>query len=206
MILLHQHIRLADEAAMLAALPDWRRTEALRFRHALGRVQCAQSYLLLQEAFRQFISSSSSFSPSAHHLLTAPWQRTPEGKPYISALPHLHFNLSHCRDAVAVAVSDVPIGVDVESLGRYHESLARYVLSDSEFDQVQSSATPGVLFTRLWTQREAYAKCIGTGIIPADLPHLLEAASVTHTISTLEYIQEGYILSVCTPHNHNALL
>lgn len=185
MIVLHEHIRLSDEEALLARLPEWRRAVALRFKHAEGRVLCAQAYLLLQEAFKQFVG----------HEILDEWQFTPEGKPFLSAYPDVHFNVSHCRKAVAVAVADRPIGVDVEAFGRYKESLAKHVLSAEECQLVQQSPSPDEVFTRLWTQKEALVKCRGTGI--TDQLSTILVDTEAFCLTTYDYPEAGFVLTVC---------
>ena len=111
----------------------------------------------------------------------------------------LHFNLSHCRQAIACALSENPVGVDVESIGRYSESLARHVLSPDEFALVSSAPDPQIPFTRLWTQKEAVVKLTGRGI-DDDLPNLLYKYNNV-SLHTEEHLDKGYILSVATYKN-----
>ena len=108
----------------------------------------------------------------------------------------LHFNLSHCKKAVACVLSERPVGVDVETIGRYSESLARHVLSPDEFDLVSSSPTPQIPFIRLWTQKEAIVKLTGRGI-DDDLPNLLFKYNNV-VLHTEEHLDKGYILTVAT--------
>lgn len=138
----------------IASLPEWRRELALKFKFVQGRKECAFSYLLLCRALReQFgIDEQPVFEYGEH------------GKPSIVGHPEVHFNLSHCKSALACAVSDQPIGVDIEMFGRYSESLARYCMSDSEVERIMSAYNPDHEFTKLWTQKEAALKLTGDGI------------------------------------------
>lgn len=140
--------------AAIALLPGWRREKALKFKFAQGRKECAFSYLLLCRALKeQFgIEEQPVFGYGEHD------------KPYILGHPEVHFNLSHCKGAIACAVYDQPIGVDVEMVGRYNESLARYCMSDVEVEQILCSADPDFEFTKLWTKKEAALKLTGEGI------------------------------------------
>lgn len=38
------------------------------------------------------------------------------GKPYVDNYPGIHYNISHTRNAIAVAVSEENIGVDIEKI------------------------------------------------------------------------------------------
>ena len=177
--------------AAIAALPEWRRQKALRFKHEQGRKECACSYLLLCQALREVygITEQPSFAIGEH------------GKPELSfnsqlstLNSQLFFNLSHCKNAIACAVSSQPIGIDVECIGRYSESLARHVLSPEEFAQVSSAPDPQIPFTRLWTQKEAIVKLTGRGI-DDDLPNLLSKYNNV-SLHTEEHLDKGYVLTV----------
>lgn len=143
-----------DLDAAIASLPEWRREKALRFKFEQGRKECAFSYLLLCRALReQFgIEEQPVFGYGEHE------------KPYIVGHPDVHFNLSHCKGAIACAVFDHPIGVDVEVVGRYNESLARHCMTDAEVEQILVSDEPDYEFTSLWTKKEAALKLTGEGI------------------------------------------
>ena len=185
--------------AAIASLPAWRKEKALRFKHRQGRIECAFSYLLLCQALRETygITEQPSFLIGEH------------GKPELSLnskplalnskLSTLNFNISHCKQALAVVLSASPVGIDVESVGRYSESLARHVLNDSEFAEVSQSPNPQIPFTRLWTQKEAVVKLTGRGI-DDDLPNLLLKYNNV-SLHTEEHLAQGYILSVATYKN-----
>lgn len=149
-------MRLSEEEVLreIDNLPQWRREQALQFKFDLGKRQCLLSYKLLLKALKEVygIEEAPAFCYGEH------------GKPDLEAYPDIHFNISHCREAVACIVADVPVGVDVESVGRYSESVARYCMSDDEVNEIESSASPQETFTLLWTKKEAAVKCLGTGI------------------------------------------
>ena len=170
--------------AALAALPQWRRDKALRFRHAQGRKECAFAYLLLCRALRQVygIDEQPRFQVGEH------------GKPTLVGHPGVHFNLSHCRKAIACVVADQPVGVDVEQLGRYNEPLARRVLCQPELEAVLRAPDPQLPFTRLWTQKEAVVKLTGRGI-DDDLPNLL-AKYNNVSLHTDEHLDQGFVVTV----------
>lgn len=87
------------------------------------------------------------------------------GKPYIVG-SDLQFSISHTHGAVCAAFSDEgEIGADIEKRSRrVSERLYSRVLNDSEKPLVKS----GEDFVRLWVQKEAFLKRLGTGIA-ADL-------------------------------------
>ena len=131
-----------------------------------------------------------------HHGATLlPHRRTRKTRTF-SQLSTLNFNISHCKSALAVAVADAPIGIDVECIGRYREPLARRVLNDSEYALVSQSPDPQIPFTRFWTQKEALVKLTGRGI-DDDLPNLLLKYNNV-SLHTEEHLDKGYILTVAT--------
>jgi phosphopantetheinyl transferase len=91
------------------------------------------------------------------------------GKPKLdSHTATLHFNMSHCDDAIAIAISNQDVGVDVECIDRrgdpwrqpqefLNARLAKYVDSADE-------ALKPIRFTQLWTALEASTKLHGDGI------------------------------------------
>ena len=115
------------------------------------------------------------------------------GKPAISGHPDIHFNLSHCREAAICVVSDQPVGVDIESIHRYSESLARYVMNDDELEKILHAENPALEFTKLWTQKEAVVKLSGHGI-SNDMKHVLEG--LPFEIKTTLTIEKNYVYSI----------
>lgn len=197
--------------AAIASLPSWRREKTLRFKFEQGRKECAFSYLLLCQALQEVygITEQPSFSIGEHGKPELSFAQScfPALPPSSSPLPPssspleglrggLHFNLSHCKQAIACVVSDHPVGVDVERIGRYSESLARHVLNDSEFALVSQSPDPQIAFTRFWTQKEAVVKLTGRGI-DDDLPNLLSKYNNV-SLHTEEFLDKGYIFSIAT--------
>lgn len=171
-----------DEA--LLALPEWRRGQALRYRHERDRRLSAAAYRLLC------------------HGLSVEYgmDKAPEfgwhdgGKPFIVGCPEVHFNLSHCPAAALCVVSRCPVGADIEMLREYNCSLARRVLNDDELRQVEESARPDVEFARLWTMKESLLKLTGEGI-RRDLKSVLCGDGVRFT--TAVCLNRGYVYTVC---------
>ena len=76
------------------------------------------------------------------------------GKPIFPSLPHLCFSLSHTNTAVLVAVSDQPLGADVESRRKVRPSLEQSLFSIPHGD---------LDLFELWTLRESWYKLTGRG-------------------------------------------
>lgn len=149
--------------AMLPRVSEQRRAQALQFKHAFGQYACLKSYLLLQDLLREHygIEGDSVFSYNEH------------GKPMLKEVSNIHFSISHCKEAIAVAVADRPVGIDVETLRMPSEALAEKVMDKGEKLRFDISDTPEDFFTAIWTAKEAVMKCRGTGIVMEELPEIL---------------------------------
>ena len=143
-----------DLESALDMMTEQRRTKVFAFKHEQGRKLSAAAYMLLCKALRE------------EYGIDKPpvFEYTEHGKPSILGHPEIYFNLSHCRSVAACVVSSSPVGVDVEDVREFKESLARYVLNDDEYAAVMSSPSPAHEFIRLWTMKESYLKLTGDGI------------------------------------------
>lgn len=182
MIYLNDDMANFDWQAALPLLSDQRRELCLKFKHEQGRKTCAAAYLLLCEGLREEygISEKPVFEYGEH------------GKPSIVGHPEIFFNMSHCREAAICVLSNKPVGVDIESIRPYNESLARYTMSDEEMALIESAERRDVEFIRLWTLKEAVLKCSGEGI-RNDMKHVLDGLKDAKTVINEKKI---YIFSV----------
>lgn len=88
-----------------------------------------------------------------------------KGVPFLPDHPGLSVSISHCRQAVAVAVSpEGKVGIDVECRRRIGEGLIERVCTADEAAAVHAAADPTMAFLQLWTRKEAVLKMRGTGI------------------------------------------
>ena len=169
-----------DEA--LREISEQRREQALKFKHEQGQRLCVLAYQLLKKGLQQEygITENPIFEYNEH------------GKPSIVGHPEICFNLSHCKEAVVCVVSDQPVGVDVESIREYKESLVRYTMNDEEIREIEPSENPAATFIRLWTMKEATMKLIGTGI-SNDMKTVIDTTKYKYT--TVE--RQQYIYTIC---------
>lgn len=189
MIYLNDHLDDFDLEAALPLLSEQRREQVLKFKFELGRKTCAAAYLLLCEGLlKEYgITERPLFEYGEH------------GKPSLVFSSHpplathpIHFNLSHCREAAICVLAQQPVGIDIESIREYKDTLAHYTMNDEELQRIVSAERPDVEFTRLWTMKEAVLKCIGTGI-NNDIKNVLTGREITETTVNLE---RGYVYSV----------
>ena len=169
-----------DEA--LRDISEQRREQALKFKHEQGQRLCVLAYQLLKKGLQQ-----------EYGIIENPiFEYNEHGKPSIVGHPEICFNLSHCKEAVVCVVSDQPVGVDVESIREYKESLVRYTMNDEEIREIESSENPAATFIRLWTMKEATMKLIGTGI-SNDMKTVIDTTKYKYT--TVE--RQQYIYTIC---------
>lgn len=168
--------------AALGDISEQRREQALKFKHEQGQRLCVLAYQLLKEVLQKEygISENPVFEYNEH------------GKPLIIGHPEIFFNLSHCKEAAICVVSDQPVGVDVESIREYKDSLAEYTMNEDELHQIKNSTHPAATFIRLWTMKEATTKLIGTGI-SNDMKTVIDTLKYKYT--TVE--RQKYIYTIC---------
>lgn len=170
----------------MAKLPKWRLEQAQKHKSPTGRRNCTLSYQLLCQALeREFgITARPTFTIGTH------------GKPSLAEFPDIHFNISHCATAIACAVSDRPVGIDVESTDRkISPHLVEYVMNKEEREAILNDRLD---FFRIWTRKEAFVKLHGTGL-QGHLHDILAAADPESIeFHTEDHIRQGYILSTAT--------
>lgn len=167
----------------LSALPAWRRDEVTRYRREVDRRVRVIAHRLL----RQLLDEEFGLD-----LDTLRVEHTVHGKPFFPDFHDVHFSISHCDVAVAVAVAREPVGIDVEMVTPLDMEVARRVLNDDELREVLAAPRPDIEFTRLWTIKESYLKMLGTGLID-DLPSL---TTPTSRISTTVSPSSRYIYTI----------
>ena len=173
-----------DESYHARYFPD-RLERAKRFRHEDDRLRCLAGSILLHEVLG-LDETALTFSAN--------------GKPSASGQP---FNLSHSGEYAVLAVSDLPVGVDIERCSLRHVRVAESVFTQAELQWMNEA--PEERFTLLWTLKEAVSKALGLGLelkfSEFDVLPLLRDAPLSLRGETL-YAKAlpfpGYSLSVCT--------
>ena len=181
-VLVSEDIWEFDLESALGEISAQRREQALRFKYEQGQRLCVLAYQLLKQGLRETygITENPIFEYNEH------------GKPSIVGHPDIFFNLSHCKNAAVCAISDHPVGIDVESIREYKESLVRYTMNDAEIREIESAENPASAFIRLWTMKEATMKLVGTGI-NNDMKNVID--TTTYHYTTVD--RQQYIYTVC---------
>ncbi|MCH5211243.1 MAG: 4'-phosphopantetheinyl transferase superfamily protein [Oscillospiraceae bacterium] len=140
-----------DEAAMLG-IPDWRCAYILRYLRACDRKLSLGAWRIMESALKQ------------HGFLAENVVIGKNGKPECDGV---YFNLSHSADMVLCAVSDVPIGCDIEKVTDAPMEVAERYFSEKERRYIANAQNPADAdrrFFRLWTMKESYMKMTGEGM------------------------------------------
>ena len=192
----HMHL-CTDEAVreMLPLVSEQRRQQALRYSHTFGRFCCLKSYLMLLELLSAVYPELDTSKPEFGY--------TAQGKPFLLARPDIHFSISHTKNAILVAISDAPIGVDIEAFRSPSAALIARTMNATEQAAIATAAasaaatleppaTREALFSAIWTRKEAVLKLRGTGI-EGDLKHVL---SGSEAIFTRIFPRKSYAFSI----------
>jgi len=187
-----------DVRRMLPLVGPKRQEQALRYKHVFGQWACLKVCELLRELLLQ--------EPSLHDggQNGTGWQggALPDfeyneyGKPSLPGMPD--FSFSHCRKAVAVAVSEDcegRVGIDIEEIRGSNTTLAERVMNEEEQRLIAASERPEEMFTRLWTRKEAVLKWRGTGII-CDLKDVLAPSAGEQPARLTTKVADGYAVTV----------
>ena len=85
------------------------------------------------------------------------------GRPYLSD-DSFYVSISHSGEMAAAAISEEPIGIDVERLRKIDLKLIERVCTEREAEYIKEGDNPEFRFFEIWTAKEAYFKKQGTGI------------------------------------------
>ena len=125
---------------MLPLVSEQRREQALRYKHTFGRYCCLKSWLMLYD----FVEMSRSRDIE--------WSYNEHGKPYIETAPY--FSISHCKEGIAVAIDDQPIGIDIEGIRKADADLVERVMNEEEKSQITNHQLKALTLSRASGRRK----------------------------------------------------
>lgn len=144
--------------------------------HNIGRELCSEALL-------------EHFGISSADIVT-----NENGKPYLSG-NEAYFNISHSCGAVICAVSDKPIGIDIEYIDHRSSerlrALANRYFTKNEAEYFLKSGSEAEAFYRIWTRKEAYCKLHGFSLADS-----LSHDTVNDKTST--YTEDGFVISIAS--------
>ena len=83
------------------------------------------------------------------------------GQPYLKDCS-LQFNVSHSGEYLAIAVSEFPVGVDIQEPKNIKDGMFRKVVQAEETELIGDERQND--FLRLWTLKESFVKAEGKGL------------------------------------------
>jgi 4'-phosphopantetheinyl transferase len=176
-----------ENPEVLQELPNERQKKILNCKQKQKRLQSLAAGRLLQNVLSQYGISSEEIYHDEN------------GKPMV---PGIYFNLAHSGEVVVCAVSEKPVGCDIERIkeapkrvvSSFCSTLEKAYLKQFEGEEYNRA------FFRIWTKKESYLKMIGIGIrVPLNNVEVQDCY-------IQEYLMDGYQITVCAEENDFAEL
>jgi len=115
------------------------------------------------------------------------WDCGEYGKPYLTDYPDLHISIAHSGDYAVCALSDTEIGVDIQYMRDFNDSVMRRCFTSSETETVKNAADKKSEFYKLWVRKESFAKAVGKGL-------MLPLGEIPVTDDKITYDGKRYLL------------
>ncbi len=181
-----------DEAAAARLLQPSRQADIARLKSPAARMRSLCGEMLVRYLLAESLDVA---------LEEIAIEREKGGKPYLTGRQDVHFSLSHSGNAVACAISDAPVGCDIEQVGKHRPNIARRHFTGKEQAWIEEGDRDrDRRFFAVWTGKEAYLKRIGVGLTqPLNAFDVLEERSITH------FYRDGYAIAVCASDVVNGL-
>lgn len=142
---------------IMTKVPQRRRDKAARFKFDNDRIRCLAAYLLATFAICSFSGCESGDIKIA---------RGEYGKPELIYPKGCFFNISHSGDYVVCAVSDKPVGIDIQEKSRDCIDIAQRYFAPDEYKYIINLPEDLRLgaFYEIWSLKESYIKALGMGL------------------------------------------
>lgn len=143
---------------------------------------------------------------SDYHIEACPEiLRDEMGKPYLKD-SELHFNVSHSGEYLAIAISEQPVGIDIQETKTIKEGMYRKVVQPQEQQLIGKERQKD--FLRLWSLKESFVKAVGKGLRISMKEYYFEKENGCYfvnyggqraawTFNIEETLVKGYFISVC---------
>lgn len=159
-------------------LTPMRRERMFRYRLHEDRARCLAAGLMLRSVFG---------GKQADSIMNSSF-----GKPYLPYGPF--FNLSHSGSKVVLLVGDQELGVDIEQITPYSQSVARRVFTDCELAWLNGQQSDEAFF-RLWTGKESIMKALGMGLrLPPESFEISPIQAVPNHVCGRDWFLHWHIL------------
>lgn len=139
-----------EDGAALIGIPQGRREYILQYRFPEDRKRSLGAWRLMETMFARHGFSANDVKMGGKGKLTC------EG---------ICFNLSHSGDMALCAISDTPVGCDIEQIRKAPLNVARRMFTARERAYLEAAqGEENRRFFRLWTMKESYLKMTGEGL------------------------------------------
>lgn len=184
----HFDMKNADSfESVVPHLSEQRRALCENIKNENSRMQSAYAYVLLRLALKR------------GYGITEPPEFTfgERGKPFLKDRSDVFFNMSHCKNAVICAVSDSPVGVDIQDIRPLKISAAKKFCTESELLEAEklSDEEQTRFLCRLWSIKESVSKMTGVGFAQGYCGFSAEEMTDSGTAAITEH--NGNIISIC---------
>lgn len=187
-ILIDKTIRFQNLKAYLWYLTPIQQEQIMRYRLEVDKITHLIAKLLILRQASQYFQVSPSQIQIAYQ---------PLGKPYLPKYPNYQFSISHSNRCVAFVGADQSIGLDVEYVENRNEEIANAYFAPKEFQYYIRNNSSSMAFYKIWTQKEAYVKMLGTGMSMPLLSFDVREEKLKKILWST--YQNGYWFSICTP-------
>ena len=118
------------------------------------------------------------------------------GKPLLENNRDYRFNISHTHNMIAVAISNNPVGVDVEKIRESDHRIEKRFFAEHELKYIyKSQDNTNERFFEIWTKKEAYIKYTGKGLSVPLYSFDVTDKSLSVHFYTVRYGK--YIINIC---------
>ncbi|MDN5869187.1 MAG: 4'-phosphopantetheinyl transferase superfamily protein [Nitrococcus sp.] len=198
-------VNLDDDGLCESLLSAEERRKASRFHFEQNR----RAYRVTHSALRSILGCYLGRPATAICIKTNPY-----GKPILPATRRVEFNLSHSGAVTLIALSQQPVGIDLERIDTTldWQSLANVCCQPWEKVYIAQGGAAGAIrrFYEIWTRKEAYLKALGLGLtLPPESVDVRPYGTPIRQIGSGDYAPllhvhpgpaiPGYVTAVGTP-------
>lgn len=118
------------------------------------------------------------------------------GKPFLANNESgVYFNCSHSGTMAVCAVSNSPVGVDIESVSAFDERVVQRFFTAREQNEIKKDERT---FYKFWTRKESFMKFLGTGMmLNSRGVDVTDGSPLLEDCAFSEYTLNGSYITVC---------
>lgn len=187
-----------DESAIWKLLDRQRKEKVNKIRPNQDRLRSIYAGLLLRYAFLE-----NGYTKKAWD--NAEFFKGEFGKPYIKNYRDFNYSLSHSGDWIVCAAGKSEVGVDIQEIKECKMQVAKRFFAPEEYERLLSLTDvqqQKLMFYKLWTCKESYAKLtgrgIGGGISEYNADENFQSIGKENALIHIYEEIDGYIVCGCT--------